>query len=70
MLAVGYGTDSGNQYWIVKNSWGDSWGEAGFIRMARQIKAKSGKCGIAMEPSYPIIKASDLMGNQLPISST
>jgi hypothetical protein len=48
VLAVGY-TDS---YWIVKNSWGASWGDQGFIYMARG-KGASGICGIAMMASYP-----------------
>lgn len=56
VLAVGYGTDDdGTNYWIVKNSWGPSWGEKGFIRMERLgAKDKDGKCGINIEPSFPI----------------
>ncbi|PIN26156.1 Cysteine proteinase Cathepsin L [Handroanthus impetiginosus] len=53
VAVVGYGTANGMDYWIVRNSWGDYWGEAGCIRMQRNVAAKSGLCGIAIEPSYP-----------------
>ncbi|KAL3634178.1 hypothetical protein CASFOL_021232 [Castilleja foliolosa] len=54
VAVVGYGTADGKDYWIVRNSWGASWGEKGYLRMERNIASKSGLCGIAIEPSYPI----------------
>ncbi|XP_047068138.1 oryzain beta chain-like isoform X1 [Lolium rigidum] len=53
VVAVGYGTENGKDYWIVRNSWGPNWGEAGYLRMERNINATTGKCGIAMMSSYP-----------------
>lgn len=57
VLAVGYGTDAtGGAYYKVKNSWGATWGEAGYIRIARGGTYNSGKgqCGILSgPPSYP-----------------
>ncbi|TVU16502.1 hypothetical protein EJB05_40070 [Eragrostis curvula] len=56
VVAVGYGTDeaNGKDYWLVRNSWGADWGEAGYIRMERNVTSRAGKCGIAMEASYPV----------------
>jgi C1A family cysteine protease len=54
VLVVGYGTDSGKDYWIVKNSWGASWGDKGYIRLVRHSGKSKGQCGIAMQPSYPV----------------
>merc|ERR1712159_282066 len=53
VLAVGYGTDGGKAYWKVKNSWGATWGQNGYIMMAKDISNKAGQCGIASQPSYP-----------------
>jgi len=55
VLAVGFGTTSGQNYWNVKNSWGTSWGVGGYIMLGRQVSGQpSGVCGIALEPSFPI----------------
>lgn len=55
VLAVGYGTMSGKDYYRVKNSWGETWGDNGYIYMGRGTEFNSGKgqCGMLMQASYP-----------------
>ena len=48
VLAVGYGTESGQDYFLVKNSWGSGWGDRGYVKIGA-----NNVCGILMQPSYP-----------------
>ena len=55
VTAVGYGADQGQNYYIVRNSWGSGWGEEGYIRMSRDVQTSTGICGICMVASAPAL---------------
>ena len=57
VLVVGYGTEEGENYYLVKNSWGTSWGDQGYIKLGRgpQYNDGQGQCGILLEASYPLL---------------
>jgi C1A family cysteine protease len=56
VLAVGYGTLNGADYYKVKNSWGADWGLNGYILLGRgSAFAPNGQCGILMAPSFPLV---------------
>ena len=60
---VGYGSQSGLDYYILRNSWGQSWGQSGYMLIGKGDDPATGKpynngagqCGLLMEGSYPVL---------------
>ena len=52
VAAVGYGTEDGRDYWIVRNSWGTKWGDKGYFKIAA-VENSVGICGIQFNSLYP-----------------
>lgn len=52
VLAVGYGTENGTPYYLVKNSWGTGWGDKGYIKLANNSPNGAGQCGIQLGAVY------------------
>jgi len=51
VLTVGWGNEGGQDYWLVKNSWNTTWGDQGYIKLAKD--STTGTCGVQMEPQAP-----------------
>lgn len=61
VLMAGYGVDDGRPYFLVKNSWGTDWGEAGYIRLARGI-AGMGQCSCLTRGTFPVVEPAAATG--------
>jgi C1A family cysteine protease len=57
VVLVGWGTDTvGGDYYILRNSWGTTWGESGYMKIARgSAYGKAGECGVLSKPYYPVV---------------
>jgi len=57
VVLVGWGTESvGGDYYILRNSWGTTWGESGYMKLGRgSAYGKAGECGVLSKPYYPVV---------------
>lgn len=56
VIAVGYGSDNGRDYYTLKNQWGTTWGEGGYIRLGRGSQyGAAGQCGVQLVARYPVL---------------
>ena len=53
VVIVGYGTQNGTPFWLVKNSWGAGWGEKGYFQVLRRTDNGPSPCGVSEQPTYP-----------------
>lgn len=57
VAVVGYGTDAGQPFYWVRNSWGGHWGESGYIKFARNVPWSGGQCGMLNHPMFVYVDA-------------